>query len=227
MTTWGARATRWRSCARSWRCRCCTQSALWAWALPRQRCARAHGAHPAPLRPPALARALTHTLCPHRPPCCAPCFRACCCTAPLARARRCLRVPWPTARTPASSASLAASSFKSTWARARAWCGSCFRLRAQRRRALCFLMRWTPLGARGTAAAATAATARCSAPCWRLSTSWMALRRAAMSRCSWPPTGPTRWTLRCCARGGWTAKLSSPRPTAGRSASFSRRAPSK
>ena len=40
--------------------------------------------------------------------------------------------------------------------------------------------RWTPSAARGTTT--PAATARCSAPCWRSSTSWTALTRAATSR---------------------------------------------
>jgi len=44
-------------------------------------------------------------------------------------------------------------------------------------------------------------------------------------RSSWPPTGRTRLTPRCCGRGGWTARLSSPRPTGGRSGSSSRCAP--
>ena len=58
-------------------------------------------------------------------------------------------------------------------------------------------MRWTASAARAPTAAAAAATARCSAPCWSCSTSWMALR---------PPTR-SRWGTCLCipteSKGAW------------------------
>ena len=158
--------------------------------------------------------------------------------APVRRsqgAHVCWRRPgrWPTARTPASSASSAASWCRSTWARARAWCASCSRWPAPRRPASSSSTRWTPSAEPGTTTAQAqappaerrtlcsrcatrallpaswdaaawglhlrgcrawllvrladtgavqAATTRCSAPCWRSSTSWTALTAGATSR---------------------------------------------
>lgn len=69
-----------------------------------------------------------------------------------------------------------------------------------------------------------ATVARGVAPSERRPPTHACMHACALRACrsSWPPTARTRWTPRCCGRAAWTARSSSPCPTAARSASSSR-----
>ena len=92
--------------------------------------------------------------------------RVCCFTGRPARAKRSPRALSPTAPMRASSASSVPSWYRSTWARAHAWCASSSRWLVLRRHASSSSTRWMRSAARASTTA-RAATTRCSGRCLR------------------------------------------------------------
>ena len=110
-----------------------------------------------------------------------------------AQVKLCSLVPSPTRPTPSSFVSSAASSYRSTSVKVHVWSVSCSSWPALRRPRSCSSTRWTPSVERASTTG-QAATTRYSERCYRSSRSWTASMLEATSRCSWPPTDPTRWT---------------------------------